>query len=1147
MDHTQAVTIDAKYGSGHILGSTVLDVLDDEKYLEVAVDKEGMSENGGVSMATVTRYRSNGDLPVTLQSDDESEATVTNVFIPAGQSFATFEVTALDDLVYDGKKAVTITANATDHVYGTDTIIIHDDEALMFRMKIALSGYDKAETLTNFPVLVRLSENLDGFSYSQFASTNGWDLRFRDATDSQDLVYEVETWDVGGETIVWVQVPELTNNVYVWAYWGAFSNAAAPAVYTTNGAVWADNNYVGVWHMADTSVFDYTRNGNNGLSEGNFNRTGNIGVGQGLDGIGADYLGVQSNYKLPIYNNGNSNRFSVSLWMNCPSDNAGDLFEESSRAYGDPLFSLRSGWLDYPTSFAVRILDDIGTDLLSGDETASTYPVFNSKWHHVAWVEDNGNVKVYLDGLERDPGKYNYTRSGTTSNMQVTTFISTRSENIVRCENSTVDEARISCDLRSPNWVFACYSNQVSGSAFCAYETVESLRPDLSMVLDSGVLSENGESVSGTVTREGTDLDLIVTLESSDITEAIVPGTVKITNGYDSATFMINPVDDSTNDGPQAVTITATADGYNPDDDTIEVLDDEAFLEVLIDLASIGESGGTSDATVTRFNSTGDLEVALASLDPTEANVEPASVIINNGQDSAVFIVNAVNDDLDDDDQVVTITATATDHFDGSDTITVIDDDFDSCKMKITFSGYEKGTTLTNFPALVIMNEGLTNFLYSQFASTNGWDLRFKDATETTDLNYETEDWNDAGGDSYVWVQVPELTNGSAIWAYWGDPSLTNSPAPCTTNGATWSDEFAGVWHMTEANAIDSTTNGNTGVAGGSAGVSVLTGGQIGSAIDFPPNASGKGYIGFPGGGSLLMGQSFTFSTWVRWDGSGNPGYCMVASKKNEYNHSDGWCIETHSDNHNVKTLGSSGGGPELDVTVNSVWTDHNWVYLTCVYNGSSVSVYADGGLVGSGGIATVVENAGRDLVLGNDCGYEENNFDGPMDEARCVKALRSADWIWACYSNQVDGSTFCSYDDVEVVGGEQTTTNGTPYAWLESHGITNNHETADISDPDGDGALTWEEYQAGTDPTNYSSVFAVFDMSFQGASNCIVWYGTTNSGATNPFVIYRATDLLTPVWTPVSTNPRSATGTNIWWDDNPPQDAPILYRPALP
>jgi len=147
------------------------------------------------------------------------------------------------------------------------------------------------------------------------------------------------------------------------------------------------------------------------------------------------------------------------------------------------------------------------------------------------------------------------------------------------------------------------------------------------------------------------------------------------------------------------------------------------------------------------------------------------------------------------------------------------------------------------------------------------------------------------------------------------------------------------------------------------------------------------------------------------------------------------------------------------------------------------------------------------------------------------------------------EGWTYCGWniDDVMLLGDVLLTTNGTPYTWLQGHGITTNQETADISDSDGDGALTWEEYRAGTDPTNAGSVFVVIDIDYSSTSNCIVWYGTTNSGVATDFIMYRATNLLSPTWLPISTNARSTTGTNIWWDDAPPQGVPLFYRPALP
>ncbi len=61
--------------------------------------------------------RSNTDtgsaIVVNLQSGDTTEATVpATVVIPAGQSQASFPITAVDDALLDGTQTVTITASA---------------------------------------------------------------------------------------------------------------------------------------------------------------------------------------------------------------------------------------------------------------------------------------------------------------------------------------------------------------------------------------------------------------------------------------------------------------------------------------------------------------------------------------------------------------------------------------------------------------------------------------------------------------------------------------------------------------------------------------------------------------------------------------------------------------------------------------------------------------------------------------------------------------------------------------------------------------------------------------------------------------------------------------------------------------------------
>ena len=120
---------------------------------------------------------------------------------------------------------------------------------------------------------------------------------------------------------------------------------------------------------------------------------------------------------------------------------------------------------------------------------------------------------------------------------------------------------------------------------------------------------------------------------------------------------------------------------------------------------------------------------------------------------------------------------------------------------------------------------------------------------------------------------------------------------------------------------------------------------------------------------------------------------------------------------------------------------------------------------------------------------------------------------------------------------------NGVPDAWLTSHGLTESG-----SDDDVDGSDTWEEYVAGTDPTNNMSFFQILDQGHGSPSNYVVYYCTTNNGVTDPVDIYRSSDLLdTNGWVLVGDNVlRAADGTNTWWDTNAPSNVPAFYRPTI-
>ena len=113
---------------------------------------------------------------------------------------------------------------------------------------ISFPGYKESETLTNFPVLVRLSAARNDFKYAKCKLANGGDVRFFDADGTIVLPSEVDTWNPDGESLVWVRVPRLCEGTNIVCRYG---NANPDPV--TASDVWSEG-YVGVWHLKEDKL-----------------------------------------------------------------------------------------------------------------------------------------------------------------------------------------------------------------------------------------------------------------------------------------------------------------------------------------------------------------------------------------------------------------------------------------------------------------------------------------------------------------------------------------------------------------------------------------------------------------------------------------------------------------------------------------------------------------------------------------------------------------------------------------------------------------------------------------------------------------------------------------------------------------------------
>jgi len=102
-------------------------------------------------------------------------------------------------------------------------------------------------------------------------------------------------------------------------------------------------------------------------------------------------------------------------------------------------------------------------------------------------------------------------------------------------------------------------------------------------------------AATGSVSRVGsTASDLVVTLASSDTTEATVPATVTILANQTSADFAITAVDDSFPDGNKLATLTASAAGATSGTATVTVLDDGDVLSTKLLLTEVSSSASAT-------------------------------------------------------------------------------------------------------------------------------------------------------------------------------------------------------------------------------------------------------------------------------------------------------------------------------------------------------------------------------------------------------------------------------------------------------------------------------------------------------------------------------------------------------------------------
>ena len=338
-------------------------------------------------------------------------------------------------------------------------------------MQITFSGYTNGVGLTNFPVLVRLSTNTPGFSYSQFASpTDGADLRFA-AANGRELPFEIDEWNPNGESDVWVQTPSITSsNDFITAYWGNVSDSAMQT-WSTNGTAWStlsgSNGFIVVYHLRE-SGFPF--------ADSTLEYPSTSGVAptltNGVVAHASGFNGTSQFLNAGLVNSGKA--FTASAWVNIAPSASSEQTIWCNKQGGWNVAGFDFYVNSYQTADGTIYFDT--ADGVGGNVSARTVAnaVIFGQWHLLTGTLDgiNGSVHVYIDGVDQT------INTGAVTAFQVTNYV--RLGSLLTGSpgatgnlyfNGLMDEARLESGVRSPAWVWASWAT-VANPAFATYSSI---------------------------------------------------------------------------------------------------------------------------------------------------------------------------------------------------------------------------------------------------------------------------------------------------------------------------------------------------------------------------------------------------------------------------------------------------------------------------------------------------------------------------------------------------------------------------------------------------------------------------------------------------------------------------------------------------
>jgi len=396
------------------------------------------------------------------------------------------------------------------------------------------------------------------------------------------------------------------------------------------------------------------------------------------------------------------------------------------------------------------------------------------------------------------------------------------------------------------------------------------------------------------------------------------------------------------------------------------------------------------------------------------------------------------------------------------------------------------------------------------------------------------------------------LTNGYALNFGGGAYCLTTSAviSNCVIcSNLAFQGGGGGVYLGTLNNCIIS--NNIAGYDGGGVHGSVVNDSIIiNNRILSGSNAKGGGASGalFPGDPSGILNGCAIIGNSSAYDGGGAFG-CVINNSliaSNYASHFGGSGVSNRLNNcviiYNYATFHS---GAWLSALTNcTLWAnkgtnfDYEPIYA-CTIRNSILSGYgssqlnlgnsfsfccADSLQAGTGNIAAQPLFVNTNL---NDFHLQSNS--------PCINAGNNA---FVTGTNDYDGNLRIVGGTVDIGAYEyQTPSSVLSYAWAQQYGLPTNG-TADYADSDSDGLNNWQEWIAGTIPTNSASVLALQAPATTNVTGITLTWQSVN---TRTYYLQSSTNL--PVFTSIQSNLVGLAGSTSFTDSTATNGGPYFYR----